>query len=174
NDLVVGGDFANTFEDAIILQSAQCIKDAACAKRFPVNTRTQLRSVLDTLAAAPVTVDYRDPATAEARQDVLKPDSVLGLIFAFSYIPELSSLLPVVLDEAAQGRYGPLAALTRNASRAMDLQISRGMQWSVICSEDAPRFQQAPQSDRLLGPNVAQMFFAACTVWPHDKAAADA
>ena len=174
NDLVVGGDFANTFEDAIILQSAQCIKDAACAKRFPVNTRTQLRSVLDTLAAAPVTVDYRDPATAEARQDVLKPDSVLGLIFAFSYIPELSSLLPVVLDEAAQGRYGPLAALTRNASRAMDLQISRGMQWSVICSEDAPRFQPAPQSDRLLGPNVAQMFFAACAVWPHDKAAADA
>lgn len=173
NDLVVGGDFANTFEDAIILQSAQCIKDAACAKRFPVNTRTQLRTVLDALAAAPVTVDYRDPATAEARQDVLKPDSVLGLVFAFSYMPELSSLLPVVLDDAAQGRYAPLAALTRNASRALDLQISRGMQWSVICSEDAPRFQPAAQTDRLLGPDVAQMFFAACAVWPHDKAPAD-
>lgn len=173
NDLVVGGDFANTFEDAIILQSAQCIKDAACAKRFPVNTRTQLRTVMDALAAAPVTVDYRDPATAEARQDVLSPDSVIGLAFAFSYMPELSSLLPVVLDEAAHGRYAPLAALSRNASRAVDLQINRGMQWSVICSEDAPRFQPAAQSDRLLGPHVAGMFFAACQAWPHDKAPAD-
>ncbi|MFB5208028.1 hypothetical protein, partial [Stenotrophomonas sp. 3diitr2024] len=46
--LVVGGDFATTFEDAIALQSAQCRKDAACSKRFPTDTRAQLRSVVDT------------------------------------------------------------------------------------------------------------------------------
>lgn len=174
NDLVVGGDFANTFEDAIVLQSAECIKDAACAKRFPTNTRTQLRTVMDALASAPVTVDYRDPGTAEMRTDVLTSDSVAGLAFAFSYMPELSSLLPVVLDEAAQGRYASLAALSRNATRTMGLQISRGMQWSVICSEDAARYQSPAQADRLLGPHVAQMFFAACSVWPHDKAPAEA
>ncbi len=174
NDLVVGGDFANTFEDAIVLQAAECIKDAACAKRFPVNTRTQLRTVMDTLAAAPVKVAYRDPATAQAREDVLSPDSVVGLAFAFSYMPQLSSLLPVVLDEAAQGRYAPLAALSRNASRAMGLEMNRGMQWSVICSEDAGRYKEAQGGDRLLGPNVARMFFAACSVWPHDKADASA
>jgi pimeloyl-ACP methyl ester carboxylesterase len=39
NELVVGGDFATTFEDAIALQSAQCRKDAACSKRFPTDTR---------------------------------------------------------------------------------------------------------------------------------------
>ena len=43
NELVVGGDFATTFEDAIALQSAQCRKDAACSKRFPTDTRAQLR-----------------------------------------------------------------------------------------------------------------------------------
>lgn len=171
NDVVVGGDFANTFEDAIVLQSAQCIEDAACAKRFPVNTRTQLRSVMDALAAAPVNVDYRDPATGEARQDVLTPDSVVGLAFAFSYMPELSSLLPVVLDEAAQGRYAPLAALSRNAGRSMGLQLSRGLQWSVICAEDQPRYQAPAAGDRLLGPQVVEMLFAACPVWPHGQAA---
>lgn len=171
NDVVVGGDFANTFEDAIVLQSAQCIKDAACAKRFPVNTRTQLRTVMDALAAAPVSVDYRDPATGEARRDVLSPDSVIGLAFAFSYMPELSSLLPVVLDEAAQGRYAPLAALSRNAGRSMGLQLSRGLQWSVICAEDQPRYQPPAASDRLLGPQVVDMLFAACPVWPHGQAA---
>ncbi|MGV8750540.1 hypothetical protein ACV36R_31990, partial [Pseudomonas aeruginosa] len=67
----------------------------------------------------------------------LTPDSVVGLAFAFSYVPQYSSLLPLVLDEAAHGRYAPLASLARGANRSMDFQINRGMQWSVICSEDA-------------------------------------
>jgi len=96
---------------------------------------------------------------------------VVGLAFAFSYMPELSSLLPVVLDEAAQGRYAPLAALSRNAGRSMGLQMNRGMQWSVICAEDAPRYQAPAASDRLLGPQVVRMLFAACPVWPHGQAA---
>lgn len=49
NDLAVGGDLANIFESAIELQSAQCRKVPACVKRFPVDTRTQLRNVMTTL-----------------------------------------------------------------------------------------------------------------------------
>ncbi|WP_416056194.1 alpha/beta hydrolase [Stenotrophomonas maltophilia] len=173
NDLVVGGEFAKTFDNAITLQSAQCRKDEACSKRFPVDTREQLRSVAATLRTAPVTVDYRDPGTNAPRQDVLTPDSVVGLAFAFSYVPEYSSLLPLVLDEAAQGRYAPLASLVRGATRSMDFQINRGMQWSVICSEDAPRYQApAENDDALFGAEAARAFFAACPVWPHQPAAA--
>ncbi|MEG0184427.1 MAG: alpha/beta hydrolase, partial [Stenotrophomonas sp.] len=173
NDLVVGGDFANTFDNAITLQSEQCRKDAVCSKRFPTDTREQLRSVVETLRRAPVTVDYRDPGTNAPRQDVLTPDSVVGLAFAFSYVPQYSSLLPLVLDEAAQGRYAPLASLARGATRSMDFQINRGMQWSVICSEDAPRYQAPPASPgSLVGPEVARAFFAACPVWPHKPAPA--
>lgn len=165
NDVVVGGDFANTFEDAIDLQSAQCRKDPICAKRFPVDTRTQLRNVMDTLAKTPVEVDYRDPGTAEAKRDVLTADSVTGLAFMFSYMPELSSLLPVVLDEAANGRYASLMSLSKMAGRTLGVQMNRGMQWSVICAEDADRYQAPAASDRILGPEVAQMFFAACPGW---------
>ncbi|MGF6417667.1 pimeloyl-ACP methyl ester carboxylesterase [Stenotrophomonas sp. AN71] len=175
NELVVGGDFATTFEDAIALQSAQCRKDAACSKRFPTDTRAQLRSVVDTLRRAPVSVDYRDPGTNAPRRDVLTPDSVVGLAFAFSYLPQYASLLPLVLDEAAQGRYAPLASLARGASRSMDFQINRGMQWTVICSEDAPRYHApAENPERLFGNDVASAFFAACPVWPHQPAAAAA
>ena len=165
NDVVVGGDFANTFEAAIDLQAAQCRKDAACAKRFPVDTRTQLKNVMDALAKAPVEVEYRDPGTAETKRDVLTSDSVTGLAFMFSYMPELSSLLPVVLDEAAHGRYAPLMSLSSMASRSLGVQMNRGMQWSVICAEDADRYQEPAASDRLLGPEVARMFFAACPGW---------
>jgi len=165
NDLAVGGDFANTFESAIELQSAQCRKDPACAKRFPVDTRTQLRNVMTTLAKAPVEVEYRDPGTAAVRRDPISANTVTSLAFMFSYMPELSSLLPVVLDEAAQGRYAPLMSLNSLATRNMAGQMNQGMQWSVICAEDADRYQEAPAGDRLLGPEVARMFFAACPVW---------
>ena len=78
-----------------------------------------------------------------------------------------------MLDEAAHGRYAPLASLARGANRSMDFQINRGMQWSVICSEDAPRYK-APVEDpeRLFGNDVASAFFAACPVWPHQPASA--
>jgi len=165
NDLVVGGDFANTFEDAITLQSAQCRQDPVCAKRFPVDTRTQLRSVMATLAKAPVEVDYRNPGTGQAEHGVLTADSVTALAFMFSYMPELSSLLPVMLDEAAQGRYAPLMSLSKMASRTLGVQMNRGMQWSVLCAEDADRYQEGAQGDRVLGPEVARMFFAACPAW---------
>ncbi|WP_286070315.1 alpha/beta fold hydrolase [Stenotrophomonas sp. 57] len=173
NELVVGGDFARTFENAIALQSAQCRKDAACSKRFPTDTRAQLRSVVETLRRAPVSVEYRDPGTYDTREDVLTPDSVVGLAFAFSYVPQYASLLPLVLDEAAHGRYAPLASLARGANRSMDFQINRGMHWSVICSEDAPRYH-APAEDpeRLFGNDVASSFFAACPAWPHRPAPA--
>jgi hypothetical protein len=126
-------------------RSAARMPSAASASRsIPAQ---QLRAVAETLRRAPVSVEYRDPGTNAPRQDVLTPDSVVGLAFAFSYVPQYSSLLPLVLDEAAQGRYAPLASLVRGANRSMDFQINRGMQWSVICSEDAPRFQ-APAEDR--------------------------
>ncbi|MEE7561045.1 alpha/beta fold hydrolase, partial [Xanthomonas sp. Kuri4-2] len=54
NALVIGGEFATTFEDAIALQSAQCRRDPACARRFPADTRQQLRTVTERLRAAPV------------------------------------------------------------------------------------------------------------------------
>ena len=46
NDLVVGGEFAHTFEDAIRSQSQQCQQLAACRKRFPKNAHAQLESLV--------------------------------------------------------------------------------------------------------------------------------
>ena len=53
NDLVVGGEFAHTFEDAIALQSRQCRELPACAERFPQDARAQLESLVATLKDAP-------------------------------------------------------------------------------------------------------------------------
>ena len=167
NDLVVGGEFAHTFEDALKLQSAQCHALPACAKRFPQDARTQLDTLVTRLRQAPAQVEYRDPASGENRTGTVSADTVTGLAFMFSYMPQTASLLPLVLDEASHGRYAPLMSLHDLMSRNMGGSMARGMQWSVICAEDADRYQEGGAEDTLLGPDVARMFFAACATWPH-------
>jgi pimeloyl-ACP methyl ester carboxylesterase len=167
NDLVVGGEFADTFEDAIALQAAQCQGEPACARRFPVDTREQLRSVVEHLRRAPVPVEYRDAATNALLHDTVTADTVTGLAFAFSYAPQSAALLPLMLDEAAQGRYGPLMSVAQMATREFSGSMNRAMQWSVVCAEDADRYRPRPgDAHTLLGPEVASMFYAACPGWP--------
>ena len=167
NDLVVGGEFAHTFEDALRLQSAQCRQLPACARRFPKDARAQLDTLVSRLRQAPVEVEYRDPASGESRKGTVNADTVTGLAFMFSYMPQTASLLPLVLDEADQGRYAPLMSLHELMGRSMGGSMARGMQWSVICAEDADRYQEGGTEGTLLGPEVARMFFAACATWPH-------
>lgn len=168
NDLVVGGEFADTFEQALTQQSTRCRELPACAQRFPLDARAQLAALMERLEAAPVQVEYRDPATAQVRQGTVDDQTVVGLAFMFSYMPQTASLLPLVLDEAAAGRLAPLLSLQELMKRGAAGGITRGMQWSVICAEDADRYRPRDSDrDTLLGPDVARMFFAACPHWPH-------
>ncbi|MBF6023248.1 alpha/beta hydrolase [Lysobacter niastensis] len=168
NTLVVGGEFARTFERALGLQVAQCRQLASCRDRFPQDLRTQLRTLKDRLQKAPVEVEYRDPSSAEIRRDTLTADTVVGLTHMFSYMPQMASLLPVVIDEADRGRYAPLMALAQMMTREMGGQMNRGMQWSVICAEDADRYRPDPDdAGTVLGGDMANAFFAACQQWPH-------
>lgn len=174
NDLVVGGEFAHTFENALALQTAQCRKLPACRQRYPTDLRAQLRQVMATLTAAPVEVDYRDPGTGQSKRDTLTADTVTGLAFMFSYAPQSAALLPLVIDEADHGRYGPLMSLAQLMTQSVGGQMSRGMQWSVICAEDADRSRDdASAADTVLGAQVARMFFAACPAWPTGTRPAD-
>ena len=171
NDLVVGGEFARTFERSLGLQVAQCQKLPSCKARFPSDLRSQLRTLKTRLAAAPVEVEYRDPATGQFKRDTLTADTVLGISRMFSYMPQMASLLPVVMDEADAGRYGPLMALAQMMSSSVVGQMTQGMQWSVICAEDAPRYRADPaDAETVLGGDMAALFYAACKTWPSGTA----
>lgn len=166
NDLVVGGEFDRTFDRALQIQSGYCEADPQCRERFGGDLRTSLRALLETLRTAPVQVDFHHPRTHEPQQDTITADTVTGLAFFFSYAPQTVSMLPLLLDEAAEGRYGPLMALSALANDQMQDMLNRGMQWSVVCAEDAPRHVPDADADTILGPEAAEMLFNACQVWP--------
>ena len=170
NELVVGGEFARTFERALDLQAAHCRSLPSCRQRFPEDLRVRLRELKARLSDAPVQVDYRDPATGGKRRDTLTADAVVGVTHMFSYMPQMMSLLPVVLDEAHRGDYASLMALAQLATRGMEGGLSRTMQWSVICAEDADRYVPDPRdADTVLGADMASALFAACRAWPRGE-----
>ena len=178
NRLVVGGEFAQRLQEALRKQDAQCAKLPACKARFSGDSGADLIARLNALktrlAAAPVQVSYRDPDSNELKQDTLTADTLIGLTHGVSYLPQLSSLLPLVVSEAEQGRYEPLMSIAKFWSSQVGGELNRGMQWSVICAEDAPRYQPDPNdANTVLGPDMARTFFLACQQWPRGKMAAD-
>ncbi|TWI13426.1 alpha/beta hydrolase [Aerolutibacter ruishenii] len=174
NRLVVGGEFARTLERALQLQQAQCAKLPQCQQRLGGDLVARLKALKDKLNAAPVEVAYRDPTTNEPRRDTLSGDLVAGLAQGVSYMPQVAAMLPLVVSEAEQGRYESLMAIARIWSGQVGGQMNRGMQWSVVCAEDAPRYRADPADDAtVFGGGMGKLFFAACATWTKGEVPAD-
>lgn len=173
NRLVVGGEFARRLDEALARQDAQCARQPACKAKYGENLIGRLMALKQRLKSAPVPVSYRDPTSNELKRETLTADTLTGLVHGVSYVPQLSSLLPLVASEAEHGRYGPAMAMATVWSKQMG-GMNRGMQWSVICTEDAPRHRPDPKdAGTVLGADIARLFFAACRQWPRGEVARD-
>ncbi|MCE5234204.1 MAG: alpha/beta hydrolase [Mizugakiibacter sp.] len=173
NELALGEDFAQNLEAALKAQFAACTATPACRQRFgdPYATLFKLR---DALRAQPQTVGYRDPVTFLPGTRRLDEFALAGLVRMFAYAPETSALLPLTLDQAMQGHYGPLMGQVRLLSDDLAETLTGGMQLSVICAEDADLLRDRPQDkDTLLGDLLVPAFKAQCEVWPHGARPAD-
>ena len=166
NSLVLGNEFSRNLEDALDLQFALCAKTPACMQRMG-NPREKLRSLMAKLETDPPLVTYRDGVTGQSKQEKLTPALVAGLVRMYAYMPLASSLLPLQLNEAANGRYDALMALSKMLGDQMADSITVGMQLSVICSEDGSELKANPADEgTLLGNDFSRYLAAQCAVWP--------
>jgi pimeloyl-ACP methyl ester carboxylesterase len=173
NTLFVGNEFARNLEQALDLQFGQCGRIPACATALG-DPRSRLDALMATLKSNPPLVHYRDASTGLPREDTLHPSDVAGLMRMYAYTPLASSLLPLQLKEASEGRYDGLMALAKMLDSTMQGQMAFGMQLSVICSEDARGLtSNAGDAGTLLGNQFAEFLLAQCEVWPKGMMPAD-
>ena len=173
NSLILGNDFARNLEQALDLQFGQCGKVPACAKALG-DPRSRLDALMSQLRRDPPLVRYRDAATNQMREERLLPEHVAGLMRMYAYAPLASSLLPLQLKEASEGRYDGLMAMAKMLDSAMAGQMMFGMQLSVICSEDAYGLKDNPDdAATLLGNQFADYLGAQCQAWPKGAMPAD-
>ncbi len=173
NPLVLGEEFARNLHDALKAQFARCAAEPACQRKFgdPGQTLYQLR---DALRANPHRVSFRDPQTWQTVTRVLNENALASVVRMFAYTPHTAGLLPLSIDAAARGDVGPLLGQAKILAGDLSELSGSGMQYSVICSEDADRLTLRPQdANTILGTRMVDMLKAICSVWPKGTRPAD-
>jgi len=172
-ELALGAEHARNLEHAIDVQLARCAEDEVCARQYGTPRQTLAR-LLDELRREPRMVRYRDPKTAEPREDLLTADLVTGVVRLYAYVPQLAAMLPMTIARAAAGDAELLMAQVRMIDDLVGEQISMGLQLSVSCAEDAPLLDaNASDADTLLGSGFVATIRAACEVWPRGRMPTD-
>ena len=174
NDLPLGSEHAINLEAALQALFQRCRDDDACAENLgdPAGNLARVRARLEAGGLEPV--EYRDPMDGTWTEDVPTYGHLAALLRMYSYQPAATATLPLLLNEAAQGRYEPLLAQARMLMADVGGSIAHGMQLSVTCTEDYPDLQGRPgDSDTVLGTELLDFTRAQCEAWPRGERAAD-
>lgn len=150
-----------------------CLRNDACRDRFGDPQATLLR-LSARLARRPAPVEVVDPFDFSPRSEQLGAYLLATIVRLYAYQPESAALLPLLLDEALEGRPQPLMAQGLLLLDQLEGQMAHGMELSVVCTEDAP-WLHVDESDRgtLLGSALIEGVRAQCEVWPRGEVPAD-
>ncbi len=173
NTLALGQEHARNLEDALRGLFRRCREEPACLENLgdPAQRLAEVRTRLQAGNLAPVR--YRDPVDGSWREETPRYGHLAGLLRMYSYQPQVAATLPLLLHEAAQGRYESLLAQARMLMSDVGDSIMHGMQLSVVCTEDAADFRvDAGDTDTVLGTELLDFSQAQCEVWPKGERAA--
>jgi pimeloyl-ACP methyl ester carboxylesterase len=173
NTLVLGQEHAQNLDAAIKRQFARCVADQACKRNIgdPAVLLTQVRATLQRGGLA--AVRYRDPTNGEWREEVPRFAHLGALLRFYAYRPESASMLPLVLHDAAQGRYETLLSQSRALSDEIGDSMALGMHLSVSCTEDPEILIRPEDAATIMGNSIGEFIQAQCAVWPKGKRADD-
>ncbi len=149
----------------------RCEKSAACNEAFPA-VREEFDALKRRLRAAPLEVILADPLTAAPLEVRFGSAELNGAVRLLSYNDEAASTLPLLIHEAqVADRPQAFAAQYEIVKRDMEDQLAYGMHFSVVCSEDAPRWAgEEVSAETLAATYIGADFMAAmkaiCEVWP--------
>ena len=166
--LELGPDMAVNAQAALDGIFERCALDDECALRFGDLARV-FDGLMSDIRDSPVTVEASGPATGESEETLVTEDYLMGVTRMFSYSDVSAALLPLIIDEAASGRFGMLLAQAELVRDNLERALSFPMHNSVICSEDYP-FENAETSlgatDAYLGTSIVDALNAICAQWP--------
>ena len=157
--------FAGDGQRALDLMLEACAEEPACDERHP-SLRESIENLLRSLERTenhPV----RHPRTGEWEEVPLSRDTVAAALRGALYAPGIAALVPLIVEQALMGDFGPLMVLMDPFS-GPELEV--GMFLSVVCAEDIPfldreEAEQAAQRT-IFGSFIVEAFADSCVHWP--------
>ena len=148
----------------------RCRESEPCRARFPT-IRDDFQKLRQRLAADAVTVSLPSPLKGAPEEIRFGTDELAGALRLLSYHPSSVALMPLMIDEAVNGNFQPLAAQFLMIAEDVQDSLSIGMHNAVVCTEDAPYFdgEDVGRNDlelTYIGPVQLDALAAICSVWP--------
>jgi pimeloyl-ACP methyl ester carboxylesterase len=168
NQMVLGATFAEALQHSLQLQAAACTETPACNKAFGNWYQTLHRLYAKLRRQPPQPVTFKDPFTYQPVTRRLNARTLARLARLFSYTAATQALLPLAIEQAVKGDYAPLLGQSQLMTADVNGSLQGAMQFSVICTEDAPLLKPRPKdAGTLLGNQIVHTFTAVCKQWPH-------
>lgn len=166
----LGPEIATESQKAVDDILARCIEDAGCGERFPEIDETFQR-VVQTLTDAPVEIEVPHPSHGRPETMTFGRNEFAGAIRLLAYSPNSIALIPLLVSEAGEQRYAPLAAQFLMTTISLMDTLSLGMHNSVMCTEDVPFYGSGTidyesLNASYMGPLQLEALEAICSIWP--------
>lgn len=165
--LALGSEHAEKLDQAIFRVLAGCDDDPVCAEAFP-ETRRKLRELIAMLETEPVAVTPMHPTTGKPFSMTFDRDVLASSLRFLSYSADTQAMLPLLVSEAHETRsFERLASQMLIAAAGLQQSISQGMELSVLCAEDYPKFPQGGDREKyLMGNLMHRAVEVQCGIWP--------
>ena len=148
---------------------SDCEASLACNQTFP-GLRTRVRTLLERLAHTPPRVRVVHPRTGIEEEVQVEARVVAGILFNALYSPLTASIVPALIEDAEHNDFQGLFALGLSGGDGDDDNMSLGMRFSVLCTEDAGRVTtsdvERETAGTLFGRHLLGPQIAACERWP--------
>ena len=165
--IALGPDTALESQKALDALFERCETDTACSSAFP-DFRDQFYGLIDRLDAESVEVTFTHPRSGATTTFPFGRATLAGAVRLLIYSPTTSSMLPVLINEAARGHFEPLAALASSTAESIG-EMAQGLNFSVLCTEDAPYWgsiDRAAQAETYMGSVFMDVLLEVCKTWP--------
>ena len=144
-----------------------CAADTNCQAAFP-DLEQDFNQVLAAFADTGFEVTLNDATTGEEITFLLGRSTFVNAIRAILYTPQISRLIPIIIEQAKARDFRALTAVLDALDGEMS--IAQGAQMTILCAEDYPRMSSQEIADEAANGFVGDAFFNVfrngCSVWP--------
>jgi len=144
-----------------------CENDSHCQTSFPA-LEQDFDQVLEAFGENGYEVTLNDANSGEVTTFLLTRNSFVNAIRAILYSPQISRLIPIIIDQAKVKDFRALTGVL--AALGGDSSIANGTQLSILCAEDYVRMSRqeitAESNKGFVGNAFIDIFANACSVWP--------
>jgi pimeloyl-ACP methyl ester carboxylesterase len=166
----IGLDTPADGERALNLILERCQKAPECAAAYP-DLRDEFAALRRRFGPERQPMDLVDPSSGVPLHFEFNRGLFNAALRFLSYNAVEASLLPTLLHQGAIGNLAPLAAQTIMMTRQIGAELASGMQNSVICSEDEPRFALSGEARQHIaqtyqGTDQLDALAVICKIWP--------